>query len=71
MKIFDEIIHVTDEEAIETTRMLAQKEGILCGISAGAAAFAAIQIAKKLGPDKKVLSMVPDTGERYLSMDVL
>lgn len=71
MKIFDEIIHVTDEDAIHTTRMLAQKEGILCGISAGASAFAAIQIAKKLGPGKKVLSIVPDTGERYLSMDVL
>lgn len=71
MKIFDEIIHVTDEDAIHTTRMLAKKEGILCGISAGASAFAAIQIAKKLGPGKKVLSIVPDTGERYLSMDVL
>jgi cysteine synthase A len=71
MEIFDEIIHVTDEDAIETTRMLAQKEGILCGISAGASAFAAIQVAKKLGPGKKVLSIVPDTGESYLSMDVL
>lgn len=71
MKIFDEIIHVTDEDAINTTRMLAQKEGILCGISAGASAYAAIQVAKKLGPGKKVLSIVPDTGERYLSMDVL
>jgi len=71
MKIFDEIIHVTDEDAINTTRMLARREGILCGISAGASAFAAIQIAKKLGPGKKVLSIVPDTGERYLSMDVL
>lgn len=71
MNIFDEIIHVTDEDAIETTRMLAQNEGILCGISAGASAFAAMQIAKKLGPGKKVLSIVPDTGERYLSMNVL
>ncbi len=71
MEIFDEIIHVTDEDAINTAKMLAQKEGILCGISAGASAFAAIQIAKKLGPGKKVLSIVPDTGERYLSMDVL
>jgi len=71
MKIFDEIIHVTDEDAINTTRMLARREGILCGISAGASAFAAIQIAKELGPGKKVLSIVPDTGERYLSMDVL
>lgn len=71
MKVFDEIIHVTDEDAINTTKMLAQKEGILCGISAGASAFVAMQIAKKLGPGKKVLSIMPDTGERYLSMDVL
>ena len=71
MKIFDEIIHVTDQEAIETTRDLARKEGILCGISAGASAFVALKIAKKLGPGKRVLSVIPDTGERYLSMDLI
>ena len=71
MNIFDEIIHVTDEQAIETTKALSQREGILCGISAGAATFAAIEIAKKLGKGRKVVSMIPDTGERYLSMDLL
>lgn len=71
MDIFDEIIHVTDEDAIETTKGLAQKEGILCGISSGAATFAAIKIAKKLGKGKKVVSMIPDTGERYLSMNLI
>lgn len=70
-KIFDKIIHVRDEDAIETSRSLAQKEGILCGISAGASAFAAIEIGRELGPGKKVLSIVADTGERYLSMDLL
>ncbi|MCC5910276.1 MAG: cysteine synthase A [Clostridiaceae bacterium] len=71
MKIFDEIIHVTDEEAIETTKNLARKEGILCGISAGASTFVALQMAKKLGPGKRVLSIIPDTGERYLSTGLL
>lgn len=70
MQIFDEIVHVTDEEALKTTRDLAQKEGILCGISAGASTFVALQIAKKLGPGKRVLAIIPDTGERYLSMDI-
>jgi len=70
MDIFDEIIHVGDEDAILTTKGMAQKEGILCGISAGASVFAAIQKAKELGPGKKVLTIIPDTGERYLSMDL-
>lgn len=71
MNIFDEIIHVTDEDAINTTKDLARREGILCGISAGASTFVAIEIAKKLGPGKRVLSVIPDTGERYLSMNLL
>lgn len=71
MNIFDEIIHVTDEDAINTTKELAKKEGILCGISAGASTFAAIEIAKRLGKGKKVLSIIPDTGERYLSMNLV
>lgn len=71
MNIFDEILHVTDEDAIETTKALAQREGILCGISAGAATFSAIRIAKKLGKGKRVVAMIPDTGERYLSMDLV
>lgn len=70
MNIFDEIIHVTDEEALGTTRKLAQQEGILCGPSTGASTFVALEIAKKLGPDKKVLAVAPDSGERYLSMKI-
>ena len=71
MNIFDEIVHISDEDAISTTMELAQKEGILCGISAGASTFVALQIAKKLGKGKKVLSIIPDTGERYLSMELV
>lgn len=70
MNIFDKIIHVSDEDAIATTQALAGKEGILCGVSAGASAYAALQIAKELGKGKKILSIIPDTGERYLSMDL-
>ena len=69
--IYDEIIHVNDENAIDTTKDLATKEGILCGISAGASAFVAIELAKKLDPSKKVLAVAPDTGERYLSMNII
>ncbi|MBH1942522.1 cysteine synthase A [Mobilitalea sibirica] len=68
-KIFDEIIHVTDEDAIETSKNLASKEGIFCGISAGAAVYAALVKAKEIGKGKRVLSMIPDTGERYISMN--
>jgi cysteine synthase A len=68
--IYDEIIQVADEDAIETTRRLARQEGILVGPSSGASVWAALQIAAKLGPGKKVLCMAPDTGERYLSMDL-
>lgn len=70
MNIFDKIFHVSDEDAILTTKALAQKEGILCGVSAGASTFVALQIARELGPGKRILSIIPDTGERYLSMDL-
>ena len=66
--IYDEIIQVKDEDAIQTTRDLARLEGILVGPSAGAAVWTAIQKAKILGPGKRVLCIAPDTGERYLSM---
>jgi len=66
--IYDEIIQITDEQALETTRALGRMEGILVGPSSGAAAFAALQVAKKLGPNKKVLAICADSGERYLSM---
>ena len=74
-KIFDEsivqdIIRVPTERAKETCRDLARKEGILAGISSGAATYAAIQIAEEMGNGKIVVVLLPDTGERYLSTDL-
>ncbi len=66
-KIYDGIIQVSDEDARETTRRIAKEEGILVGISSGAAAYAALQTAKGKGRDKHLLVIFPDTGERYLS----
>ena len=66
-KIYNEVIKVTDVDAAETARLMAKKEGILPGISSGAAMWAAIQVAKKLGKGKKVVVILPDRGERYLS----
>ncbi|SCJ00754.1 Cysteine synthase [uncultured Clostridium sp.] len=66
----DEIIAVSDQEAINTAVEFARKEGILIGISSGAALFAAIQVAKKLGNGKKVLAIAPDGGEKYISMGI-
>lgn len=65
--IYQEVIPVASEDAILTAREVAQKEGLLVGISSGAAIKAALEVAKKLGPGKKVLAIVPDNGERYLS----
>lgn len=65
--IYEKVIGVPSEEAMETARQLAEKEGLLVGISAGAAVNAAIQVAKVLGNGKKVLTVIPDNGERYLS----
>lgn len=65
--IYNEIISVSDEDAAETSRRLAREEGIFVGISSGAAAWAAQQVAEKLGKDKKVVVVLPDRGERYLS----
>jgi len=65
--IIDEIIQVTNEDAAETTRRLAREEGILAGISSGGAAWAAIQVAERLGAGRNVAVVLPDTGERYLS----
>ncbi|CCO22873.1 cysteine synthase A [Maridesulfovibrio hydrothermalis] len=67
-ELIDEIVKVTDEDSVAMSRRLLQEEGILCGISAGAAAHAAIEIAKREeNKDKLVVFIVPDTGERYLS----
>jgi cysteine synthase A len=69
-KVYDEIVQVSDEDAIQTTRDLGAKEGILVGPSAGASVWTGIQLAKKLGRGKRVLCIAPDTGERYLSMGI-
>lgn len=66
-EIYDKIVAVSSEAAMETARQLATKEGLLVGISAGAAVNAAIEVAKELGRGKKVLTVIPDNGERYLS----
>ncbi|WP_425450976.1 cysteine synthase A [Saliterribacillus persicus] len=68
--VYDEIIQISDEDAVGTFKKLASWEGIFVGPSAGAAVFASIQVAKKLGKGKKVLCIAPDTGERYLSMNL-
>jgi len=70
MKIIDRIIKVSDKDAITTARKLARREGVLAGISSGAATWAALQVAKELGPGKTVVVVLPDTGERYLSTDL-
>jgi len=68
--IYDEVIRVTNDEAYEFSRRLAKVEGLLVGISAGANFFGAQQLARKLGPDKNVVTIMCDTGERYLSTGV-
>lgn len=65
--IYDEIITVANEQAFEYARRVAREEGILVGISSGAAIYAALQVAEKLGPGKKVVAIIPSNGERYLS----
>lgn len=68
--VFDEIVQVADEDAIQTMKDLARLEGLLLGPSSGASVWAAIQAAKALGAGHRVLCIAPDTGERYLSMDL-
>ena len=67
LNIYDDIAIVTDDEAINTTKQLIREEGILCGISSGTNVAAALRLAKKLGPGKTVVTVLPDTGERYFS----
>jgi cysteine synthase A len=68
-EVVHEIRRVSDRDAYDTKVALARKEGLLVGISAGAAVFAALEVARELGPDKNVLTILPDTGERYFSLD--
>jgi cysteine synthase A len=65
--VYDEVIQITTEQAFEAARRAGREEGILGGISSGAAIAAAIEVGKKLGKGKKVLAIIPDNGERYLS----
>jgi cysteine synthase A len=67
-QIIDRIIDVADEDAFHTARLLAQQEGIFVGISAGAACFAALQVAQELGKGKRVVVVLPDLGDRYASL---
>ena len=66
-EIYDNIYVVTDEEAIETSKRLAREEGLMVGISSGTNVAAALKLAKKLGPGKRVVTVLPDTAERYFS----
>ncbi|MFH1190285.1 MAG: cysteine synthase A [Candidatus Omnitrophota bacterium] len=67
-RIIDEIVQVDDDDAVRTSGALARDEGIFAGISGGAAVWAALKTAKELGRGKRVVTILPDTGERYLSM---
>lgn len=65
--IYDDICIISDQEALETARALAREEGLLCGVSSGTNVAAAKRLARKLGPGKTVVTVLPDTGERYFS----
>ena len=67
LDLYDDVTIITDEEAINTARRLALEEGLLCGISSGSNVTAALRMAEKLGPGKTVVTILPDTGERYFS----
>jgi cysteine synthase A len=68
--IYNEVMTVTGEEATRTSRNLARQEGLFVGISAGANVFAALKVARKLGAGKNVVTVLCDTGERYLSTGI-
>ena len=69
-ELIQQIELVSDEEAIETTRQLTAKEGILCGISSGTNVCVALRMARKLGKGKRIVTVLPDTGERYFSTEL-
>ena len=69
LKVIDEIVQVEDNDAYNTSKELAEKEGIFAGISGGAALWAALKVAREMGKGKTVVTILPDTGERYLSME--
>ncbi len=69
-EVYDELIAISDEVALAMTRRLTREEGLLVGVSSGANVAAALRVAKKLGSGKRVVTVLPDTGERYLSMNV-
>ena len=69
-EIYDDIYIVTDEEALTTSKRLAREEGLMCGISSGTNVAAALKLAKKLGKGKRVVTILPDTAERYFSTEL-
>lgn len=66
-QIYDDICIISDEDALRTAKDLAAKEGLMCGISSGTNVAAALRLAKKLGKGKTVVTVLPDTAERYFS----
>lgn len=66
-KIYEDVVIITDEEALQTAKDLAKKEGLMCGISSGTNVAAALKLAKRLGKGKTVVTVLPDTAERYFS----
>lgn len=68
--VVDEVVQVKDRDAIKMAKLFVETEGVLVGISSGAAIYAAIKIAKKVGKGKKVLAIAPDGGEKYISMGI-
>jgi len=70
VSLVDEVVEVSDEDAIETTRELGRDFGFLVGISSGANVWAAVQLAKELGPGKRIVTFAPDNGERYMSLGI-
>ena len=65
--VYDRVVIVTDEEALTTARRLAREEGLMCGISSGTNVTAALRMARELGEGKRVVTILPDTAERYFS----